>query len=167
MIYHEVSTLPAIQKCKIIILPVKNLTYFHKYRHSLLFITKIRKSERLGELATCYSSALPLRYILCPLIISTFSWGRKRCVYYEKVLIWRKSACYGKWRVSHLRYSLYRIDSKAHFRYGKKGVLIMRKVLIMSVLITRGHSNRLINTSRTSLDLENIQKILGLKIRDS
>ena len=86
----------------------------------------------------------------------------------EDVLIWGKclfgeSAYFGKWRISHLRYSLYRIDSKAHFRYGKKGVLIMRKVLIMSVLITRGYSNRLINASRTSLDLENIQKILGLK----
>ena len=29
----------------------------------------------------------------------------------RKVLIWRKSAYYGKWRICHLRYSLYSIDS--------------------------------------------------------
>ena len=77
-----------------------------------------------------------------------------------KELIWGKSAYFGKWWISHLRYSLYRITSKAYFRYGKKGLLIMKKVLNMSVLIMRGHSNRLRNVSRTSLDLENIQKIL-------
>ena len=30
----------------------------------------------------------------------------------RQVLIWRKSAYLGKWRISHLRYSLYRIDSR-------------------------------------------------------
>ena len=29
----------------------------------------------------------------------------------RKVLIWGKSVYFGKWRISHLRYNLYRIDS--------------------------------------------------------
>ena len=36
--------------------------------------------------------------ILCPLILVTFSWGQKRCHYFEKCHY------FGKWRISHLRY---------------------------------------------------------------
>ena len=49
--------------------------------------------------------------LLCVLIISTFSWGQKGVLIVRKVLIRRKSAYLGKWRISNLRYSLYRKNS--------------------------------------------------------
>ena len=53
-----------------------------------------------------------------------------------KVFIWGRSAYFGKWRISHLRFRLYRIVYTIKNLVLEKGVLIMGKVLIMS-----GHSN--------------------------
>ena len=43
---------------------------------------------------------------MCPLIVSTFSWGRKSCPYFGKCAYLGKCAYFGKWRISHLTYSV-------------------------------------------------------------
>ena len=55
-------------------------------------------------------------------------------------------AYFGKWRISHLGYSLYRTDSSIRiglfvYNFRKKIVLIMENVLILGVPIMIGDSN--------------------------
>ena len=62
--------------------------------------------------------------ILCPLIIVAFSWGQKRCHYFDKCHYFKKCHYFGKWRISHQRYSLYRKKSSK-----KIWLFVLRKII--------------------------------------
>ena len=50
-----------------------------------------------------------------------------KCVFFRNVLILEKCAYFGKWSISHLRYSLYRIDSS--IRIGLLFMIFEKKIL--------------------------------------
>ena len=87
----------------------------------------------------------------------------------ENVIVLRKCHYFGKWRISHVRYCLYNIDSSIRIglfiifsifilTWAKQGVLILENVLILGTLIMSGDSN--INV--TIILIYKISKILPL-----